>query len=93
MPSISDSTAVMMQTSALSLSETTIASRSACCVESLMRMSYQYVEKMPEVGNAVRPREPWNESSVMSSVGPYMSTRKPQKNTPSTRCSLRPRTT
>ena len=41
MPSISDSTAVMMQTSALSLSETTIASRSACCVESLMTMSYQ----------------------------------------------------
>ena len=41
MPSISDSTAVMMQTSALSLSETTIASRSACWVESLMRMSYQ----------------------------------------------------
>ncbi len=93
MPSISESTAVMMQTSALSLSETTIESRSACCVESLTRMSYQYVEKRPEAGNDVRPREPWNESSVMSIVGPYMSTRKPPKNTPSTRCSLRPSTT
>ena len=41
MPSISESTAVMMQTIALSLSETRIESRSGCCVESLMRMSYQ----------------------------------------------------
>ena len=41
MPSISESIAVMMQTSALSLSDTTIESRSAACVSSLMRMSYQ----------------------------------------------------
>ena len=63
MPSMSESTAVMMQTSALSLSDTTIESRSAACVSSLTRMSYQYVENRPEAGNDVRPREPWNESS------------------------------
>ena len=52
----------MMQTSVESLSDTTIESRSAAWVSSLIRMSYQYVEKRPEVGKAVRPREPWNES-------------------------------
>ena len=50
MPSISERIAVMMQTSVESLSDTTIESRSAAWVSSLIRMSYQYVEKRPEVG-------------------------------------------